>query len=387
VVVIGLPNDAISGRWGKPAELKIIQAKRCERKKEAVILGARPLTKRGKMKKLSVEFVLLVVCLLVCGGCADDFPFDDYQSMRARMGELVQQDSLREAAELLELALPGFPDHIEANAFNLAYLYGRLGETSRGVTALNYAFDHGVWFNIYGFQAPYYDPYRELDEFQTIVARNDSLRAIAQESASPDMKVVLPEGYTAEREYPLFIALHGGSGNMDEFSEVWKSERLTSDFIVVYVQSSLVVSMTGFSWTQDLEVSMREVTEAYERVMGDYRIDTSEVLVGGFSAGGIASLEVVLGDDLPISGFVVLCPARPENFTQDVLREVRARGVRGSILTTEMDPNVGAQREMAQLLKEIDFPHQFVVTPDVGHWIPDNLGELVDSAIEHIVGG
>ncbi len=41
---------------------------------------------------------------------------------------------------------------------------------------------------------------------------------------------------------------------------------------------------------------------------------------------------------------------------------------------------------MAALLEETRFPHEFVVTPDVGHWIPDNLGELVDRAIEHIRG-
>jgi predicted esterase len=325
-------------------------------------------------------------CFLACGGGAADFPFEDYQSMRAHIGELVQQDSLQQAAGLLERGLLRFSDHIEANAFNLAYLYGRLGETSSGLAALKYAIDHGVWFNIYGFQAPYYDPYRDLDEFQAIVARNDSLRLRAQESASPDLKVVLPEGYTTGREYPLFIALHGGSGNMEDFSEVWKSERLTSEFVVAYVQSSLVVSMTGFSWTQDLEVARREVAEAYERLVSEYRINTSQVLVGGFSAGGIASLEVVLGGDFPVSGFVVLCPQRPESFTRQVLGEVRDRGARGSILTTEMDPNVGVQREMAQLLEEVGFPHQFVVTPDVGHWIPDNLGELVDSAIDHIRG-
>ncbi len=219
------------------------------------------------------------------------------------------------------------------------------------------------------------------------MARNDSLRQLAQESASPGLKVVLPDGYSAESEYPLFIALHGGSGNMEEFSNVWKSDLLDSEFIVAYVQSSLVVSMTGYSWTQDLEVSRREVTEAYQRVVNEYPIDRNEVLVGGFSAGGIASLELVLSDDFPLSGFVVLCPARPDRFTLQSLANVRDRGVRGSILTTEMDPNVDVQRQMVELLEEAGLPHEFVVTPDVGHWIPDNLGELVDRAIEHVRGG
>jgi hypothetical protein len=87
-----------------------------------------------------------------------------------------------------------------------------------------------------------------------------------------------------------------------------------------------------------------------------------------------------------VAGFVVLCPPRPEDFTEQTLSQARDRGVRGTILTTEMDPNVEVQREMAALMEETGLPHEFVVTPDVGHWIPDNLGELVDRAIEHIRG-
>ena len=339
------------------------------------------------MKRASGIAVIAAGWLFACGGPAEDFPFEDYQSMRAHLTELVQQDSLHEAAEMLEVALRRFPDHVEANAFNLAYIYGSLGETTKGLAALNFTFDQGVWFNVYGFEAPYYDPYRDLEGFQEILARNDSRRLLAQETAASDLKVVLPEGYSSEHEYPLFIALHGGSGNMEEFSEVWKSELLTTEFIVAYVQSSLVVSMTGYSWTQDLEVSRREITDAYRQVTNEYSVAGDQVLVGGFSAGGIAALEVVLGNDFPMSGFVVLCPPRPEGFTRDAVVSVRGRGVRGTILTTEMDPNVEVQREMAALMEEARFPHEFVVTPNVGHWIPDNLGELVDRAIEHIRGG
>jgi phospholipase/carboxylesterase len=246
------------------------------------------------------------------------------------------------------------------------------------------AMDQGVWFNIYGFGSPLFDPYRAADGLDALMARNDSLRLAAQSDSSPDLKVVLPEGYSPDREYPLFIALHGGGGNMEDFSTIWTSDLLTAEYIVAYPQSSLLVSMTGYAWTQDLEVSRREITDAYRTVVDDYPIDLDEVVVGGFSAGGIAALEVMLEDDFPIAGFVVLCPARPEGFTTGPLAAVRDRGVRGTTLTTEMDPNIESQREMARLLEAIGFPHQFVVTPDIGHWFPDNLGELIDTAILHI---
>lgn len=338
------------------------------------------------MNRLSSIMALLSVGAVACAGTQSTFPFEDYPSMRAHFGELYQNGNLQEAVELMEAALPRFPDHLEANAFNLAILYGQLGEPEKGMKVLRSAHDRGVWFNIYGFGSTALDPYRDLDGFDLVVARNDSLRLTAQSTSTPDLKVVLPEGYSAARKYPLFIALHGGGGNMEEFSEVWKSDLLTAEYIVAYVQSSLMVSMTGYSWTQDLAVSRQEITDAYHKIVDDYSINSDEVVVGGFSAGGIAALEVMLGNDFPIAGFVVLCPVRPEGFTSEAVAEIRDRGVRGTILTTEMDPNIGSQREMVQLLDEIRLPHEFVVTPNVGHWIPDNLGELIDRAIAHIRG-
>lgn len=335
------------------------------------------------------QFAMMVVlgsalCAAACAGPKSTFPFEDYPSMRARVGELYQAGSLQEAAELLEAALPRFPSNLETNAFNLALIYGQLGEPEKGMKAMHAAMDQGVWFNIYIFDNAALAPYRDLDGFDEIVARNDALRRADQEGTAPGVKMVLPEGFSDDRAYPLFIALHGGGGNMEDFSTIWKSDLLRREFIIAYLQSSLKVSMTGYAWTQDLEVSRREITDAYHAIVDEYPINTEEVVVGGFSAGGIAALKVILEDDFPLAGFVVLCPAQPDGFTAGTLLKVRDRGVRGTILTTEMDPNIDIQREMARLLEEVRFPYEFHVTPDIGHWFPDNLPELIDSALKHI---
>jgi len=88
-----------------------------------------------------------------------------------------------------------------------------------------------------------------------------------------------------------------------------------------------------------------------------------------------------------VAGFIALCPLRSEGFTEQAIAQARDRGVRGTILATEMDPNVEVQREMAAILESTRLPHEFVVTLDIGHWIPDNLPEMIDRAIVHIRGG
>jgi predicted esterase len=338
------------------------------------------------MVRVPILFILLSVGLGACGSRVQvgEAGPTDYESMRAHLGELFAEQRYEEAVALLEDALPRFPDHVAANAFNLAFLCGRLGETTKGMAALRFALDRGAWFNIYAFGQPQWNVYREVEGFEGILAANDSLRREAQRNATPGMKVVLPSSYDPDNEYPLFIALHGGNGNMEDFSEVWRSDLLSEGFIVAHLQSSLIVSMTGYSWTEDLEVSRSEIADAFRQLGEEYPIDRDRVMVGGFSAGGIAALDVVLRDAFPVAGFVVLCPGRPESFTDTAIIMMRERGVRGTILTTEMDPNLPVQREMVASLGAAGFQYQFTVTPNIGHWIPENLGVMIDQAIRHI---
>jgi hypothetical protein len=88
---------------------------------------------------------------------------------------------------------------------------------------------------------------------------------------------------------------------------------------------------------------------------------------------------------LPVAGFVVLCPARPEGFTAEKVRAAAQRGVRGTLLTTEMDQRLEDQKAMAALMELEGFPCDFVVTPDVGHWYPEDLDTRIDLAVAHVL--
>ena len=60
------------------------------------------------------------------------------------------------------------------------------------------------------------------------------------------------------------------------------------------------------------------------------------------------------------------------------------RNVRGILLTTEMDPRLPVQKKMAEVFKSENFPLQFIITPNIGHWFPEDLDEKLDQAIEYI---
>ena len=259
-----------------------------------------------------------------------------------------------------------------------------LQQYDRGVKALLYGMERGIWYGLYDFTLALWDPYRERPAFQDLMKKNDQMRQEAQSRARPELKVEIPEGYSEDHEYPLFIALHGGGETMAAFSRHWRSAALENEFIVAYLQSSQVVSMDGFGWTEDLSLAKKEILEAYRRILKEYRVDGDRILIGGFSSGGVAALMVTLDEVLPVTGFVVLCPARPEGFTAEKVRASAQRGIRGVLLTTEMDQRLEDQRAMAVLMAQEGFPCDFVVTPDIGHWYPEDLDRRIDQAIAHV---
>jgi tetratricopeptide (TPR) repeat protein len=341
--------------------------------------------RRKSMTQRSIIFILAIGISLAFGQEATETrEFVHYEDMQEYFGNLYQQKKYQEAAEILEKHLDRFPDHLEANAYNLAATYGQLKQYQKGIDALQYVLDRGVWFSIYAFEQEFWAPFKNLAEFKKILLQNDKFWQEAQKSAKPDLLVLAPEGYREGAKYPLFIALHGGNSNIADFKEVWKSERMEQEFVTAYIQSSLIVGMGKYTWTRDLEIAKKEIVEAYHKIIEKYPVDEREIIIGGFSAGGVAALEIMLCNSVPVTGFVVLCPGKPGSFNEENIQEAKKRGIRGTILSTEMDPRLPDQKEMAEVLETLGFPFQFVVTPNIGHWIPEDLDVKIDDAIRHI---
>jgi predicted esterase len=337
------------------------------------------------MTKRTIVF-FLIICISLAFGQEETRTkkFVHYQEMREYFGNLYQQKKFKVAAEILENHLDRFPDHLEANAYNLALTYGQLKQYQKAINALQYALDRGVWFDIYAFGPEFWAPFKKLEKFKKVLIRNEMFRQEAQKLAKSDLLVLTPEGYREEEKYPLFIALHGGSSNITNFRKVWKSKKMEKEIITAYVQSSLVVGLNRYTWTVDMDIAKKEIIEAYNKIIKKYPVDEKEIIIGGFSAGGVAALEIMLCNSVPVTGFVVLCPGKPESFNNENINEAKKRGVRGTILTNEMDPRLPDQKEMVEVLKTEGFQYQFVVTPNIGHWFPKDLDVKIDDAIYHV---
>jgi acetyl esterase/lipase len=180
------------------------------------------------------------------------------------------------------------------------------------------------------------------------------------------------------------VALHGGGETVAALKPNWVSPRLQAEFIIAWVQSSQVASMTGFHW-EDEDRTRRDLQAAYTEVVATYPVDPDRVIVGGFSSGGFASLVTAFHRTLPVRGFVALCPEVPASLTDDDIAAAVKRGLRGSLLTTELDHRVAAQRALAERWKKAGLDAELAVTPNIGHWFPKDFAEQLDRAIGRIL--
>ena len=113
-------------------------------------------------------------------------------------------------------------------------------------------------------------------------------------------------------------------------------------------------------------------------------VDTGKVLVGGMSAGGMMSLDVVFHNVIPVTGFVVNCPVVPADFEADMADRIRKRGVGGIVIAGEKDWGLSRQKEMIDAFAKAGVRHRLTVIPGMGHTIPDDFPARLDAALREL---
>lgn len=313
-----------------------------------------------------------------------DEQFNDYLSLRKRVIELFGEKKYAAAEGLLKKSLDQFPDRAMANLFNLTLVALRQDRPEKAIYWLEEGHRRNLFFSKWAFEGEMWQPLAAIPRFQDLLKENEKRLMDAQAKAVMKLELVLPEGYNPKRQYPLFVALHGGGEDIAAFKPHWASPGLKKKFVTAYVQSTQVADMNGFHW-QDDAVSSRDLREAFQRIQEQANIDPKQILIGGFSSGGYGAVQALLSGTIPARGFIILCPVPPEIKDPAVLSELRKKRVKGTLLTTELDQRVPQQKAFVQQLNEAGIPVKLVVTPNVGHWYPENLPELIDRALKELV--
>lgn len=241
---------------------------------------------------------------------------------------------------------------------------------------------HGLWTSWYKDGAKFNEVRYEDDKE---VWKNETLIARSRGKFKVQYEVVKPKGFSPETKYPLLLLLHGRGGNLKSSRERWKTEELTNQFLIAFVQSSQAMFwLDCYSW-DDSQTGRKDIKQVYEDITGSYPVDKDRVIIAGMSAGGKMAIDTALNGIIPVKGFIACCPPKPEGFNKEIVQKSARRGIRGTIIAGERDSHlVGAAREMAAVFKENKLPHRLVIIPGMGHAVPEDSQRRLKAAIAHI---
>jgi len=133
----------------------------------------------------------------------------------------------------------------------------------------------------------------------------------------------VPEWYDADRAWPLIVALHGGSGNGEDFLWSWLIEARS--------RGCLLLSPTSLGSTWSLmgdDVDASALRSMVEYVAANWRVDPARILLTGLSDGGTYTLLCGLQPDMPFTHLAPISGVlHPANVVNGNLARARGRRI------------------------------------------------------------
>lgn len=241
--------------------------------------------------------------------------------------------------------------------------------------------------------------------YKSLKAKNDLLRTAAKKESNFKYEVFVPQGYTKEKKYPLFVSLHGDGDNIEYHNRFWKPEFLLKrGFIVVCPQSSQRLEYDSYVWNIkelyyqyeteeklfnvecfEMYNSMREeLGKCYDLITKQYSIDNDKIIIGGFSGGAHAAIDMALADVIPIKGAILLCSQRPKSFTEENAKLAAQKGIKWVFMEGGKDAPEEDVDKMMKILSKFGAYCHYVINDGIGHWYPDDLEHKLDKALTFI---
>jgi predicted esterase len=310
--------------------------------------------------------------------------YSNFNEVKNEVTRLYKQQKYEKAAAVYESVLKQFPEELSTITWDLAILYKTLGKTEKCMDIFEYGLERKITFPLWP-GAGLFQPLEKLDRFKKIMETNTRLQAEATARTGVEIIVDPPEGYSDQKKYPLFIALHGWGGNAESFRKIWKSTKTDKEYIQAFVQSSQVITQNTYGWT-DFQLGRKDITKIYKKLVQEYPVDTKQVIIGGFSQGGQMALDIAINNIIPTIGFVVLKPGGgiPDDFNLEAVKKAVKQGLRGTIITGEKDHSLEDQKKMAKIFEQAKLPHRFIINKDQGHWFTKGFSQQLENAINHI---
>lgn len=168
----------------------------------------------------------------------------------------------------------------------------------------------------------------------------------------------VPEYYTPDRAWPLILAMHGGSGNDEDFLWTWLKYAKSRGYLLISAKS---FGDTWYPWDAPSILLMLDDMQAR------YHVDPSRILLTGLSDGGSFGYDVGFASPERFAGLAVVAGIlRPHQQTPQAnqLPVYIAHGAQDQLFPVQYI------RLVAEKLRELGHPLTYHELPNFGHAYP-----------------
>lgn len=315
--------------------------------------------------------------------------YNNFKEIVNMINELFEQKKYEECIHLLTEDIKSLSkEEIEKNYFEIIYvkaiLYSICKKYDECFEMVKESITKGYAYPIkYERYKPIYDRLKE----EGLVEINEKLLKEIKENAKTFYQIHLPKDYDPTKKYPLFIALHGdGLCSIEEFSEYFKPDAfIEKGYIFAYLQSSQTECHQGYGWCYDIEVARKDIRKCYNDIINDYPVDVDKVIIGGFSGGAIASVDIVMSDTIPVEGFICLSPEETTDaFTNENVRLAVKRGVKGVFMEGEKVLPIEDEDKMMKAFDDEGLEYKYYIHKGIGHAVPNDINDKLIEVLNFI---
>ncbi len=279
--------------------------------------------------------------------------------------DLFQQQQYAQAAELLDIYGPQFPQQAAFVLYFRSCLAARMDQPTRAVELVQQALDQDLWYSEEVIrQTPSWQGLQGQPDFEAVAAVSIERYKAAQAQATAELVVAQP---AADRPLPTLIALHGNGDNAAMTIHGWEPA-IDIGWRVAAIQSSQIQSPDAYVWNDDSQ-SLADIISTVGQLRAEHTIE--RLYIAGFSMGGHMALKIALEQILPVDGFVLVGPAifELERYTLQ-----QRAGLRGAVLLGSNDNTVNHERikETVAWLNQHGIPTTFTEIPGLHHTYPDD---------------